>query len=342
MMAAVREYGRIRERPQAVPKTKVVAHKVSSAPDPLQTEGEYERHIVALLAGGDYDQLEQESRDDRTGKGRAVGGTWRLFDFYEAATNPATHPRETEADWNAHLEAIKRWNSVRPESATARITLAGSYVNFAWFARGQGYADTVSQDGWDLFAERFELAKATLLEAARLKDKCPYWFELMQMTALAQAWDKPLSKEIFEKATAFEPTYYHFYREYANYLQPKWYGEEGEAEAFAEQISDHVGGDDGDVIYFEISSLLACQCQSTKTSLEGLSWPRIQNGYTVLRHRYGVSNRKLNRFALLAYSSDDKHMAQQAFAEIGEGWDHTVWKNQGTFQDAKTWAGASQ
>jgi hypothetical protein len=35
-------------------------------------------------------------------------------------------------------------------------------------------------------------------------------------------------------------------------------------------------------------------------------------------------------------------MAQQAFAEIGEGWDHTVWKNQGTFQDAKTWAGASQ
>jgi hypothetical protein len=341
MMAAVRQYCRIPEQSPAVPKTKLVAQKVSSAPGPPQTESEYEHQIAGLLARGEYDQLEQAARDDREDKGRLVGGVWRLFDFYDALTHPYTHPRETEADWSAHIEIIKRWNSIHPESATARIALAGSYVNFAWFARGHGYADTVSQNGWDLFAERFELAKATLLEAARLKDKCPYWFELMQMTALAEGWDKPFAKEIFEKAAAFEPTYYHFYREYANYLQPKWYGEEGEAEAFAEEVSGHVGGEDGDIIYFEISSLLACQCQSTKSSLEGLSWPHIQRGYTALRRRYGVSNIKLNRFALMAYSSDDKPAAQQTFVAIGEDWDHTVWKNQQTFQDAKAWA-ASQ
>jgi hypothetical protein len=111
--------------------------------------------------------------------------------------------------------------------------------------------------------------------------------------------------------------------------------------AFAEQISDHVGGDDGDIIYFEIASLLACQCQSTKTSLEGLSWPRIQRGYNALRQHYGVSNLKMNRFALMAYSSDDKVGANKAFSAIGEDWEHTVWKNQQTFEDAKTWA-ASQ
>lgn len=340
-MATVREYGQVPERPHLSPKTKLVAHNVSTAPDLLQTESEYKNQIVGLLARGEYDRLERAARDDREGKGRVVGGVWRLYDFYDALTNPYAYPREIEADWRAHIEIIKRWNSLHPESATARIVLAGSYVNFAWFARGQGYADTVSRNGWDLFAERFELAKTTLLEAAQLKDRCPYWFELMQATALAQGWDKPLAKEIFERASAFEPTYYHFYREYANYLQPKWYGDEGEAAAFAEQISDHVGGDDGDIIYFEISSLLACQCQSTKTSLEGLSWPRIQNGYIALRHRYGVSNLKLNRFALMAYSSDDRPAAQQAFAAIGEDWDHTVWKTQQTFQDAKTWA-ASQ
>jgi hypothetical protein len=264
-----------------------------------------------------------------------------LFDFYDALTNPYTHPHETDFDWTAHIEIIKRWNSLQPESATARIALAGSYVNYAWFARGHGYSDTVSQNGWDLFTERFQVAKTALLEAARLKDKCPYWLELMQMIALAEGWDKPFEKEIFEKSTAFEPTYYHFYREYANYLQPKWYGEEGEAEAFAEQISDHVGGDDGDIIYFEIASLLACQCQSTKTSLDGLSWPRIQHGYIALRQHYGVSNLKMNRFALMAYSSDDRLDASNAFGAIGEDWDHTVWKNQQTFEDAKTWA-ASQ
>jgi hypothetical protein len=51
------------------------------------------------------------------------------------------------------------------------------------------------------------LAQDRLLEAAGLKDKCPYWFELMQMIALAEGWDKPFEKELFEKSTTFEPTY---------------------------------------------------------------------------------------------------------------------------------------
>jgi hypothetical protein len=341
MMAAVRGYSRISEPPRPATKAPLAAQKAPSPQTPLETESEYEHRIVGLLSRAEYDQLEQAARDDRQSKGRVVGGVWRLFAFYDAVTNPSTYPHETDADWSAHIEIIKRWNSLQPESATARIALAGSYINFAWFARGQGYSDTVSQNGWDLFAERFQLAKGILLEAARLKDRCPYWFELMQMTALAEGWDKPLAKEIFEKASAFEPTYYHFYREYANYLQPKWYGEEGEAETFAEQISDHVGSDDGDIIYFEIASLLACQCQSTKAPLEGVSWPRVQRGYIALRRYYGVSNLKLNRFALMAYSSDDKLDANQALAAIGQDWDHTVWRNQQTFENAKTWA-ASQ
>jgi hypothetical protein len=341
MMAAVRQYGRIPEPSQGAPKAKLIAQKVSSAQSPLETETEYKRHIVALLASGEYDQLERAARDDRASKGRIVGGAWRLYNFYDAVTYPLTQPSETEVDWKAHIETMKRWNSLHPESATARIALAGSYLNFGWFARGSDYADSVSQEGWDLLADRTELAKTALLEAARLKDKCPYWFELVQTIANIEGWDKPLAKEIFERATAFEPTYYHFYREYANYMLPKWNGEDGEAQNFAEEISDRLGGEDGDIIYFEIASLLACQCHSTKTALEGLSWPRILKGYTAINQRYSVSNLKLNRLAVMAYFSDDKPVAQQAFVAIGEDWDHTVWKNQQTFQDAKAWA-ASQ
>jgi hypothetical protein len=339
-MAAVRDYGRPSENLTLPAKTGLPSQKTQSPQAQLQTESEYKQQIITLLALGDYDHLEQEARDARSNKGRLVGGVWRLFDFYAALTNPPTSPRESQADWEAYIETVKHWNSLHPESATARIVLAGSYVNFAWFARGNGYSDSVSKEGWDLFAERFELAKATLLEAAQLKDRCPYWFEIVQMTALAEGWDRPLAKEIFEKAVSFEPTYYHFYREYANYLQTKWYGEEGETQNFAGQIADHVGGDDGDIVYFEIATLVACQCQSEKAPLVGLSWPRIQKGYMALRQNYGVSNIKLNRFALMAYSSDDKRAANQAFTEIGNNWDYTVWSNQQTFEYVRGWAAA--
>jgi len=335
LMAAARSYARAPEAAEGPAAGAAETGPASGAP--LQNEHAYEVQIAHLFASGEYEQLEQEARDNRASKARLAGGVWRLFDYYDALSFPPTRP-QTEADWKAHIAAVKHWNALHPESATARMVLAGSYINYAWFARGHGFSDSVTQEGWELFRERFELAKVALLEAAKLKDKCPYWFELVQMTALAEGWEKPVAKELFEKAAAFEPTYYHFYREYANYLQTKWYGDEGETQDFAEQISAKVGGDDGDMIYFEIATLVGCQCQTERVSLGGMSWPRVQAGYLVLWQKYGTSNVKANRFALLAYSSDDKRAARQAFSSIGENWDNTVWKNKDTFDSVKAWA----
>jgi hypothetical protein len=109
-----------------------------------------------------------------------------------------------------------------------------------------------------------------------------------QQIALAQNWDKQQARELFDQATAFAPRFYHFYREYANFLLPKWYGEEGETQAFAEEASSHLPDPDGSILYFEIASLLACQCDKARDSLEGMSWPRV-NG---LAQRCRLSGRK--------------------------------------------------
>ena len=112
-----------------------------------------------------------------------------------------------------------------------------------------------------------------------LKEKCPYWYEAMQVVALNEGWDKPQARKLFDQAAAFEPTYYHFYREYANYLLPKWYGEEGETRLFfAEEVSSRLTPPDASVV-FEIASLLACQCDKERDSLAGMSWPRVKQGF---------------------------------------------------------------
>src|SRR5262249_41211760 len=109
------------------------------------------------------------------------------------------------------------------------------------------------------------------------------------------------TRELFDNATAFAPNYYHFYREYANYLLPKWYGEEGEMQRFAEQASAHLPDPEGSIVYFELGSMLACQCDNARDSLDQMSWLRIRQGYQSLVSVYGSSKLKANRFAYMSY-----------------------------------------
>jgi hypothetical protein len=304
----------------------------------VQTELEYKSPIKQYFSEGNYDQLEKTIKEAREGKGRVLGGTWKVLEFYFAIHETFLGANPDESDWKMCFDSLNKWIAAKPESAAARISLAQAYMGFAWRARGGGYASSVTDKGWDLFRERVGLATATLAEAARLKEKCPYWYEEMQTVALAQGWDKSQTRELLEQAVAFEPDYYHFYREHANSLQTKWYGDEGELESFAEEVSDRVGGPKGDILYFEITSLKACQCDAAKDVLQNMSWPRIKSGYTALERMYGVSSLKRNRFASMAVKAGDKEAAREAMLGLGAEWDKDVWISSEKFENAKNWA----
>jgi len=128
------------------------------------------------------------------------------------------------------------------------------------------------------------------------------------------------------------------YRLYANYLEPKWYGTEGEAEAFAEQISRRLGGKEGDFVYFEIASLLNCPPCGTGSPGFKLSWPRVKDGYSAMERLYGTSNVKMNRFAFMAVKAGDQSTAKEIFSAIGEKWDRPTWRREVEFITARDWA----
>jgi hypothetical protein len=70
----------------------------------------------------------------------------------------------------------------------------------------------------------------------------------MQILAKGQSWERSRYEKNFEAAIAFEPTYHYFYSEKAQYLLPRWSGEEGEWERFAEETSKRLGGKLGSII----------------------------------------------------------------------------------------------
>jgi hypothetical protein len=338
VMQAIRDYSRGQQPALATSINTKPPAAQDNAKDSLDLDGPYQAHIGLLFAQDDFAQLEKIAHQVRTDKRRLSGGIWKLFGFYEGVSSPPDKDHAGNAEWSAHMDDLKKWVAAYPESATARIALAEGYLSYAWFARGSGYSDTVSDSSWELFGQRVALAKATLIEAAHLKEKCPYWYEAMQTVALAEGWDKKEARELLDQAAAFDPTYYHYYREYANFVLPKWYGEEGETQAFAEEISSRLPEPDGSIIYFEIASLLACQCDKDRDSLDGMSWPKVKRGYAELIRLHGTSSLKTNRFAYMSFMANDKDAARSAFSTIGTDWNHAVWRTAANFDSARSWA----
>jgi hypothetical protein len=189
-----------------------------------------------------------------------------------------------------------------------------------------------------LFEERTALAKRILEEASTLPTKCPEWYVDMLLIARNQGWDTAQARALFEEAFQVEPGYYYDARVLANYLLPKWSGQEGDTEKFTQDVADRVGGEKGDILYFEVASAdyVICSC----TDSPKLSWERIERGFEASEKQNGVSMLNLNRIAFLAshFGKTDPIVAEKVLARIGDRWDGETWENQEDFEGAKMWA----
>lgn len=296
----------------------------------------YRSALRGMFREGQFGDLDCLADHLRSSKERFPGGTWKLKELYRALYIPVPYPvHATSEDWEHALRRLQEWASEKPKSVTARVALAWVYEQYAWDARGGGYADTVSNSGWRLFEERVNMAKQALGQAAGLPTKCPEWYVIMLEIGQDQGWDKSAMQSLFEKGFTFEPGYYYPIRAMGNYLQPKWGGEKGDTERFVAQIADRVGGDEGDALYFQAAVGLICGCEDEPQ----FSWPRIVKGFHSSERLYGDSLRKLNQIAFLASENKDAVVADEALSRIGDQWDEGVWQGKHEdFLNIKRWA----
>lgn len=301
----------------------------------VSQEGKWIPSIQSDLIAEKFDDLDRMADQYRREKSRLPGGEWRLRLFYAALDAP----RQSDQDTRDHLAHLEHWMQRRPDSITARVALATSLHRWAWVARGSGEAQTVTAEGWRLFNERIKQSQTVLDGAANMTPMCPQWYSEMMTVGLAQSWDASRMKDVFDRGIQFEPDYFYLYRQYANYLLPKWDGHPGDAAAFATSSADRLGGDTGDLLYFQIAGVLIKRGDSSFPVHE-MDWDRIQHGYHVLSAQYGVSRRTMNELAFMAYKFKDAAVARQQFAAIGDKWSRGVWRNREYFDRARDWSRA--
>lgn len=306
----------------------------------VSAERNYAATVSRMLREEKFEAVDCLADRARSNKERFSGGTWKLHELYKGLYEPVQYPvtQPTDDDWDDLLKRLQHWMTVRPKSVTARIALASAYIGYAKDARGEGDANTVSEGGWKLFRERTAAAERILKEAGTLHAKCPEWYIPMQEVAGNQNWDIGKKRKLFEKALKFDPDYYYSIAMFASNLLPKQGGKVGDTEKFLQQAADRIGGDRGDIFYFQVAIMphLLCNCDQDPH----LSWERIERGFAASEMQSGISLLNLNRMAFLAahYGRLDPVFAENAFSRIGEQWDNETWEREEDFESPKQWA----
>jgi hypothetical protein len=308
--------------------------------DPSTEADALEQYIATtswMLHQERFDQLDCVGDQARASKERFSGGQWKIHDLYQGLYDPAPGKRATEEDWHDLMQLLQGWVQTHPKSTTARVALAWAWIAYAGEARGNGYADTVSENGWKLYQERTVQAEQVLKDAAALPVKCPESYVVKLNIAQNQSWGKERTLALFDEASAFEPGYFYYGRAVAMLLEPKWFGEPGDTAKFLQDASDRTGGKEGDAYYFLVASSkdVICGCEDQPK----LSLDRVERGYDAVEQMYGVSMPNLNQLAYLTLhlGRPDIILADKTFERIGAQWTKYTWNDEKNFEQTRSW-----
>ena len=313
-----------------------------------------EGEIARLLESEQFDTLESIASELRAKKSRFPSGVWQLKAFYAYLMDGSEGINFKKKE--QFLEMLQRWHEAHPGSVTPRILLADAHTEYAWEARGHGWASTVTEDGWKGFREHLTKAWEILREAEKLETKDPQLYSIMVLTGMGLSKDRPdalasflsdvtglnLTRneiaEAFEKGTQVEPAYYHTYYRRAISLLPRWGGGPGEVERFAARAVELTRDIEGEALYPVVAyHVLDFVGTATYCHRFHFSWPRIKQGHIDLLKRFPESAYRLNAFCLFASIYKDRETARELFEKIGDNWYRSVW-SRGAFERWKEWA----
>lgn len=111
------------------------------------------------------------------------------------------------------------------------------YVSAAWVARGSGWADTVSQQGWRDFAADLALARTHLVHSWQLNPHDPAAAAEMITVCMGESEETDTMRTWFDRAVAADFDFMQAYYSICWGLRPRWLGNFAEMRAFGEECA---------------------------------------------------------------------------------------------------------
>ena len=115
---------------------------------------------------------------------------------------------------------FKNWS----QYAFPHLLKAEHHYNLAWAARGGGFADSVSKDGWKTYEKELKRAESSFRDAWKMDNTDPETARWMIEICVSLSYPRQEMETWFQRAMAADPGYFPACRTKLRYLEPKWGG----------------------------------------------------------------------------------------------------------------------
>jgi len=122
-----------------------------------------------------------------------------------------------------------------PKESVSWLVKGEAHLQMAWQARGGGYADNVTSEGWKLFREHLTTAESSLKKAWQLNPTDGQIPTLMIRVDEGQQKSREDMELWFTRAMLANPDNYDACKNKLHYLYPQWYGSRDEMIAFGKE-----------------------------------------------------------------------------------------------------------
>ncbi len=136
-----------------------------------------------------------------------------------------------EDDPEKHWPILEAWVAHSPNSHLPYLIRGNFAIDYAWYYRGNTYANRVTDEGWEGFHRYMEQAQRDLEHSLELKPDDIEAAAAMMTVASAAGLGNDVMEAYFQKTMAVNPLHRDAYMTKLNFAQPKWGGSWEDVEA---------------------------------------------------------------------------------------------------------------
>ncbi|MFO1461860.1 MAG: DUF4034 domain-containing protein [Verrucomicrobiota bacterium] len=145
------------------------------------------------------------------------------------------NPVEYRAAWDKLVPLMLQHWSKNPQ---VLLTIGWGHIDRAWMARGSGYADKVTQEGWKIYAAELDKAEIYLTNSWALGTLSATARQMMRLE-LGQGEGRERLELWFQRAMDLDPGDYEACADKLWYLMPRWYGDHNKMLKFGRSCLNH-------------------------------------------------------------------------------------------------------